>query len=129
MKKSTIDSKTRKERIMTKREFFNAVITANINDELTAYAAESIEKLDKSAEHRKNTPTKAQRENEPIKEAIMSLFVAGAAPLTGAEIAATLELTPQKTNALLRQLASNGALNVEEVKNGKRLINAYTLAD
>ena len=31
---------------MTNREFFEAVINANINDELTAFATTSIEKLD-----------------------------------------------------------------------------------
>ena len=36
-----------KEFIMTNREFFNAIINANVNDELTAHATAELEKLDK----------------------------------------------------------------------------------
>ena len=43
---------------MTKREFFNAVINANVNEELSAFAVAEIEKLDKRNQAKSSKPSK-----------------------------------------------------------------------
>lgn len=113
---------------MTRKEFFNAVIEANLSEEMTNFAMASLEKLEKEAEHRRNTPTKAQRENESIKETILAHFTSGVA-MSSAEVAKEVNITPQKASALLRQLAEDGKITVSEVKNGKRLVNSYSIAE
>lgn len=43
---------------MTNREFFNAIINANVNDELTAHATAELAKLDKRNAQRSSKPSK-----------------------------------------------------------------------
>ena len=42
---------------MTNREFFNAIINANVSDELTAHATDELEKLDKRNAQRSSKPS------------------------------------------------------------------------
>lgn len=109
---------------MTRKDFYNAVIKANISEDMNKFAEKELAKL----EYRRNTPTKKQRENEDIKAVILTHFTAGVA-LSGAEVAESVGITPQKANALLRQLVSEGKLSVEEIKNGKRLVNSYSITE
>lgn len=113
---------------MTRKDFYNAVIEANINEDMNKFAEKELAKLAHEAEYRRNTPTKKQRENEDIKAVILTHFTAGVA-LSGAEVAESVGITPQKANALLRQLVNEGKLSVEEIKNGKRLVNSYSITE
>ena len=49
---------------MTRKDFYNAVIEANISEDMNAFADKELAKLAHEAEYRRNTPTKKQRENE-----------------------------------------------------------------
>ena len=113
---------------MTRKDFFNAVLEASISEDMNNFAEKELAKLDREAEYRHNTPTKKQRENEDIKATILTHFTAGVA-LSGAEVAEAVDITAQKANALLKQLVNEGKISVEEVKNGKRLVNSYSIAE
>ncbi len=113
---------------MTNREFFNAIVSANVSDELTAFAQEAIAKLDKRNEARSSKPSKVALANAPIKEAIVA-FLTENANAVAADIATGCEITTQKASALCRQLVEDGVLTSEEVKVPKRgKVKAYRLA-
>lgn len=104
---------------MTNREFYNAIINGTMNDEIKAHAVAEIEKLDRRNASRANRPTKAQLENEPIKEKILELLD-GKEATTASVIAEGLEISVQKASALCRQMVEAGKLKVEEIKVPKK---------
>lgn len=123
-KKSMTDSKTRKGSIMTQKEFFESIMSNDvITEEMRTHAADELAKIEVRAEKRKTT---RNSKNDGLKEAILACFV-GDTPMTGKEVATALEITPQKANAILKQMVEDGSLAVSQVANGKRLINSYTL--
>ena len=79
---------------MTNREFFNAIVSANVSDELTAFAQEAIAKLDKRNEARSSKPSKVALANAPVKEAIVA-FLAEHANAVASDIATGCEITTQ----------------------------------
>lgn len=91
--------------------------------------AEFIEFLDKRIElasKRKNTPTKAQKENAEIVEKIYEYIVEVNGPVTVDDVMTKFELSSnQKASALLKKLVD--ANRVERGKDGKKAI--YTLVD
>lgn len=104
---------------MTNREFFNAVIKANVNDELTSHATAELEKLDKRNAQRSSKPSKTQLENEPIKVHLLEILAIK--PMTASEIhEADASLSTQKISSLCRQLVEAGKLTVEDVKIPKK---------
>lgn len=122
--KSMIDSKTRKGSIMTQKEFFESIMNSDvITEEMKTHAADELAKIEARAEKRKTT---RNSKNDGLKEAILACFVEGT-PMTGKEVATALDITPQKANAILKQMTEDGSLAVSQVANGKRLINSYTL--
>lgn len=110
---------------MTKREFLNEVIavidgTSEVNViELKEFAKAEIAKLDERNASRSSKPTKAQIENEPIKEKILEVLSTGERMVASA-IAEKVEISTQKASALCRQLVESGKLSVEEVKIPKK---------
>lgn len=104
---------------MTNREFFNAIINANVNDELTSHATAELEKLDKRNAQRSSKPSKTQLENEPIKAHLLEILAVK--PMTASEIhEADASLSTQKISSLCRQLVEAGKLAVEDVKIPKK---------
>ena len=113
---------------MTQKEFFESIMSGGtITDEMKEHATVELGKLVERAEKRKNYRTPAQKENDEIKESILTCFVEGV-PMTGKEVAEKVEISTQKANALLRQLVNENELVVAQVANGKRLINSYSPA-
>ena len=110
---------------MTKREFLNEVIavidgTSEVDVlELKEFAKAEIVKLDERNANRSSKPTKAQIENEPIKEKILEVLSTGERMVASA-IAEKVEISTQKASALCRQLVESGKLSVEEVKIPKK---------
>lgn len=110
---------------MTKREFLNEVIavidgTSEVNVlELKEFAKAEIVKLDERNASRSSKPTKAQIENEPIKEKILEVLSTGEKMVASA-IAERVEISTQKASALCRQLVESQKLKVEEVKIPKK---------
>lgn len=112
--------------MMTTRELLNSVINANLSEEATEKAQALLAQLDKRNEKRANTPSKTAIANEPIKARIIGLL--NGTPKTAAEVGQTLEITPQKASALLRQLVESGSVESTEVKvKGKGKVKGYTL--
>lgn len=110
---------------MTNREFFNSIISANINDELTAFATEAVAKLDNRNAQRSAKPSKTAVANAPIKQAIVDLVNAKNTHLLAAEIGTELGITTAKASALCRQLVGEEVINTEEVKVKGRKVHAY----
>lgn len=114
---------------MTNREFYNAIINGEMNDEILGFAKAAVEKLDARNAKRAATPSKAQKENEPIKEAIIGVL-ANEGVHTASTVGAALEISTSKASALLRQLVADGKVNkTPDVKVDKRKTSVYTLAE
>ena len=96
---------------MTNREFFNAVISAEINDEVIAHAKESLEKLDIRNAKRAERPSKTQKANEPIIRAIADLLTNE--PMLASEIAEKCEISTQKASALVKKVEGVSVCDVK----------------
>ena len=105
---------------MTRRDFYNAVINANFNDDATEFAKAEIAKLDATNEKRKATPSKTAVANEPIKAKIVETIKTAGCAFCAADIGSMLDITTQKASALLRQLVEAEALVAEEKKVPKK---------
>lgn len=118
---------------MTQREFFKAVAqNENVNAELREYAENAIIKLDEKNAKRSSTPTKTQQRNAVIKTQILDFMKSQTKRVTSAAVAEkfTADGETISTNlaaALLRQLAIEGKLTVEDIKNpkGKGKVRGY----
>ena len=96
---------------MTNREFFNAVISAEINDEVIAHAKESLEKLDIRNAKRAERPSKTQKANEPIIKAIADLLTNE--PMLASEIAEKCKISTQKASALVKKVEGVSVCDVK----------------
>lgn len=113
---------------MTNREFYNAILSADLNNELKAFAEEAIAKMNARNEKRSSKPSKTALANIPVKEAIAN-FLEGKKNVLAADVAVGIEVSPQKASALLRQMVESGQVNVTEIKVPKKgKCKAYTLA-
>lgn len=105
---------------MTKREFYEAVINANVNDELTAFARNAIETLDHTNEVRKVSAAKKAVEKEaeraPLREAILNMITNEPKTATMLIEEAGVELKPQAIPSLLKGLIEAGVVTKEQVK-------------
>ena len=101
---------------MTRKEFFNAIITANINEELNEFAAAELEKMEaqreRAAEHRR---TAASSKNEPMKADFISFIIENGAT-TANDLAARFEISVQRATGLAGSLVKEGRLAKSEIK-------------
>ena len=109
---------------MTRKEFFNAIITANINEELNEFAAAELEKMEaqreRAAEHRRAA---ASSKNEPMKADFISFIIENGAT-TANDLAARFEISTQRATGLAGSLVKEGRLVKSEIKipkAGKRI--------
>ena len=119
---------------MTNREFYQAVINANINDELTAFATAGIEKLDHTNSLRKDAAAKKALEKEaeraPIRNAIMAVMTTEPKTATTLIAESGVEIKPQAIPSLLKGLVEDGTVVKSEVKvTGKGKQRGYALAE
>jgi predicted transcriptional regulator len=114
---------------MTNRDFYTAVINANINDDLTAFAQSAIEKLDIKNDKRKNTLSPNQKANEEIKTEILNLLAT--APQSAKTIVDNIGYNTQKISALVKQLVDNGLVKVDKAKfaGSTTKVNVYSLVE
>lgn len=96
---------------MTNREFFNAVISAEITDKVIAHATESLAKLDIRNAKRAERPSKTQKANEPIIKAIADLLTNE--PMLASEIAEKCEISTQKASALVKKVEGVSVCDVK----------------
>ena len=112
---------------MTNREFFNAIIKANINPEVTETATSLLAKLDEKNAKRKNTETKEQKENKVLMEKILANLSAGT-PTSASVLGGVLGVSTQKASALCVLLEKEGKVVVTEIKvKGKGKVKGYLL--
>lgn len=120
---------------MTEREFYTAVIEANINEDLTVFATKGIEKLDKANEARKvKTAEKAvakEAEKAPIREAIFAVITTGEGKTASDLIAeAGVDIKPQAVPSLLKPLIEDGKVIKTDIKvKGKGSVRGYALPE
>lgn len=109
------------------RQFLNDIIAGNATPEAQEMARTLLERLDAKNEKRRNTPSKAQVANEPLRQQVFA-YVAQHPSALASEVATACELSSTaKASALLRQLVTEGECTVEEVKvKGKGKLKAYT---
>lgn len=106
---------------MTNRDFFNAVISANVSDEITAFAKASLDKLDAKNEKRRSSTSPNQKKNEDFKSDIFDDFTAEPNRIfTAKEIADKYGVSTQKISALLRQMVDSGILKSFDTKDSKK---------
>jgi DNA-binding Lrp family transcriptional regulator len=115
---------------MTEREFLTAVLAVEgIAEDVRTHATEGIAKLDAKNSKRKNTQTKTQKENEPIKASIVALLTENGA-MVASEIATAIGISTQKASALCKQLVGEGILTEGEVKvKNKGTVKQYSVAE
>ena len=114
--------------MMTNRELLNAVINANLSDEVTEKAQALLLQLDKRNAKRASTPSKTAIANEPLKKSIITLV--SEKSMTAPEVGIALTISTQKASALLRQLCEDGVLTSEEIKVPKKgKMKSYSLVE
>jgi len=105
---------------MTNREFLTAIVAANINDELTAFAQDSLGKLDHTNELRKVKAAEKAVEKEatraPIRDAIMNCITDEPKTATTLITEAGVELKPQAIPSLLKAYVADGTLVKTKIK-------------
>lgn len=119
---------------MTQREFFNAVINSDVNDEMKAFATKAIEKLNATNSKRKgyvSPKEKAEREQKAKRyEVIFGALTSE--PKTASDIITELELDikPQAVAAALKGYVADGKVEKVDVKveGHKGTVKAYKLA-
>lgn len=109
---------------MTNRDFYTAVINANINEEMTQFATDAIAKLDARNAKRASTPSKKQEENKPLIEKVATLLTSE--PKLASELAKEMGLSPQKVTPLVKAVEGVSVCDVK-VK-GKGTQKGYFLA-
>lgn len=122
---------------MTQREFFEVVLngsakvsykngdstvfkTVDVNDpDIKEYAKSVIDKLNAKNEKRKTEGSKTAKANVAVKEDIMKIFEENPQTVfTAKNIADKMDISTQKSSALLRQLTDK--IDVFEVKDEKK---------
>ena len=112
---------------MTNREFYTAIIAnPNVAQDYKDFAQAEIDKLDARNDKRKNTQTKAQKENEGIMTAILDHLANGSA--VASDIGTAMGVSTQKASALCGLLVKDGKVTVADVKvKAKGTVKQYTL--
>ena len=116
---------------MTNRAFYEAVINANVNAEITDFAKAAIQKLDDRNAARKGHQTKAQAEQAAIRAKIVGA-VEPNVQYTAAVIAELVGITPNQASGHITVLTKagyfeKGAVKIKGAANGN--VNCYVRTD
>lgn len=104
---------------MTKRETITAMLNdahINSNPDFKAYLENELALVIKKNTYKSSKPTKAQVENEKIKDAILEVLANTDKALTATEIANAISVSVNKASALLTQLKEDNSVTREVVK-------------
>ena len=115
---------------MTNREFYNAIVKANLGEDITNHALAEIGKLDKKNAKRKATEGEIKTENKPIAEAILKALEGGS--MLSANLAQAVGVTTQKANGVAGEMVKLGMLDKFKVKvknKGEQTAYALTTTD
>lgn len=109
---------------MTNREFYNAVMNGQTNDEIIAHAQKALESLDSRNAKRRTTLSDNQKANEELKATIMADCSADT-DYVASEIGQTYGISTQKASSLLGQLVKEGKMSVADIKRDKKKVKGY----
>lgn len=113
----------------TKREFLQAVINGEVStDEIVEYAKNEIEKLDKENEKRRERNAKKKEEYQPILDKILNEILVDGEEKLSSEVAEKMEISVQKSTALLKMLVNSGKVFQSEKKISGKTKKVYKLA-
>jgi hypothetical protein len=111
---------------MTKREFYQAVLNANISEDMNAYCTEAIANLDQTNSKRRSSASAKRAEvNEPIKAVLFNLLTD--VPQPASELGTKAEITTAKASALLRALVEDGKVRTTAIKGKHGKVHGYYL--
>jgi hypothetical protein len=112
---------------MNERNYLNAVLAIeNLSDKMREETLARIAKIDAKNEKRKGVKTKAQKENEPIAQAIVEALADG--QKLSVELATAVGCSVNKVNGIALNLVNEGRLTKTKVKvKGKSEMTAYSL--
>lgn len=114
---------------MTNRDFLKSIVAGTVNEDVVAYAAAALDKMDAANEKRRNTPSKKAVENAPLVDQIVNEIL-GTEPKTASDVAAILGISVQKASTLCRAAVTEGRAVSTDVKvSGKGTQKGYTLAE
>ena len=113
---------------MTIREFYNEVINANINDDLTAKATELVAALDARNEKRKGTESKEKKEAAERRNAVLEFLKSHEGAFTRDQISFEIDMDPAKVTGACTALIKDGLVVKSEVKVEKSRKVAYSIA-
>ena len=119
---------------MTQREFYEAIVNANVSEEITAFATKSIETLDKRNETRREKAAEKavakEAEKAPIREAILAVITAEPKTASTLIAEAGVEIKPQAIPSLLKPLIEDGVVFKADIKvKGKGTQRGYALTE
>jgi len=110
---------------MTTREFYQSVISGNVDEEVVLKASELLVALDNRNEKRKSADSKAKRESADRREVVFSAL--SASPTFADTIAETCGLSVGQVRSALSALVRDGKADKVAVKVDKSKKMAYTL--
>lgn len=117
---------------MTTREFYQAVVNANVSDEMTEKAVELLNAMDTRNEKRKSADTKEKKETRARLAMVVDFFKsAPKGEYTRDDVAASIEgeITLGQITSACSALVRDGVLVKSEVKIDKKTKTAYSLAE
>lgn len=113
---------------MTNRDFFVAVQTAAISEELTAKAQELIDALDKRNDKRKSADSKEKQETAARRAVVLDFLLTNEGVFTRDHIAEATGLTVGQVSSACTALIKEGKVQKSEIKVDKARKTAYSAA-
>ena len=113
---------------MTYREFYNAVLNANLSDEMNETAIEFLSKLDSRNEKRKTVVTKDKAEAASRRDMVLEFLRGNEGVFTRDQIAEAIGITANQVTGACKSLVDGGLVNKTEVKIDKSRKVGYSLA-
>ena len=115
---------------MTTREYFNAVLNANISDEMNEASVEFLSKLDSRNEKRKSVVTKDKAEAASRRDMVLAFLRENEGSFTRDQIAEAIgnKRLSRVVGYACKTLVDGGLVTKTEVKVEKSRKVAYTLA-
>ena len=114
---------------MTNREFFVAVSSSDVADELKQFALDSIAKLDAKNAKRSSADSKEKQESAARRLRVLSCVQSAEAPMTRDAIAEATGLTPGQVTSACSAFVKDGTFVKSEVKDGKAKHMAYAISE
>ena len=112
---------------MTNRDFYNAIINADLTaifeDEMAKsikeHAKAGLGKLDATNEKRRNATSKKELENLPLMEQVVN-EVLSFEPMTASDVGAAIGISHNKATPILKMAVARGLVGVKDIKVPKK---------